>query len=87
MLIETDNGLQSCKLIAVHGGLERGKDVEEQIKYLKAKDTRIPKVEPLSGRKSVWDIPEVISHLNFHILSICGIFIRPLQSPLLTLLL
>ncbi|PWA64756.1 calcineurin-like metallo-phosphoesterase superfamily protein [Artemisia annua] len=87
VLIETDNGLQSCKLIAVHGGLERGKNVEEQIKYLKAKDTRIPKVEPLSGRKSVWDIPEVISHLNFHIFSICGIFIRPLQSPLLTLLL
>ncbi|KVI07938.1 Metallophosphoesterase domain-containing protein [Cynara cardunculus var. scolymus] len=51
--IETDTGLVSCKLIAVHGGLERGKDVEEQIKYLKAKDTRIPKVEPLSGRKSL----------------------------------
>ncbi|GJV81585.1 calcineurin-like metallo-phosphoesterase superfamily protein [Tanacetum coccineum] len=58
VLIETDKGLLSCKLIAVHGGLERGKDVEEQIKYLKAKDTKIPKVEPLSGRKSVWDIPE-----------------------------
>ncbi|KAL8202097.1 hypothetical protein R6Q57_011244 [Mikania cordata] len=56
--IETENGVKLCKLIAVHGGLERGKDVGEQIKYLKAKDTRIPKVEPLSGRKSVWDIPE-----------------------------
>ncbi|KAM0037764.1 putative calcineurin-like phosphoesterase domain, ApaH type, metallo-dependent phosphatase [Helianthus debilis subsp. tardiflorus] len=56
--IDTEKGVEFCKLIAVHGGLERGKDVEEQIKYLKAKDTRIPKVEPLSGRKSVWDIPE-----------------------------
>ncbi|KAK9052759.1 hypothetical protein SSX86_029389 [Deinandra increscens subsp. villosa] len=56
--IETETGVEFCKLIAVHGGLERGKDVGEQIKYLKAKDTRIPKVEPLSGRKSVWDIPE-----------------------------
>lgn len=59
--IETENGLKSCKLIAVHGGLVKGQDVEEQIKYLKEKDTRIPKVEPLSGRKSVWDIPEELT--------------------------
>ncbi|KAI3800424.1 hypothetical protein L1987_28515 [Smallanthus sonchifolius] len=59
--IETENGVEFCKLIAVHGGLERGKDVGEQIKYLKAKDTRIPKVEPLSGRKSVWDNPQELS--------------------------
>lgn len=59
--IETEKGVESCKLIAVHGGLEKGKDVAEQIKYLKAKDTRIPKVEPLSGRKSVWDIPEELA--------------------------
>lgn len=52
--------MQNCKLIAVHAGLEKGKGVKEQLDYLKAKDTRIPKVEPLSGRKNVWDIPEVI---------------------------
>lgn len=56
--IETEQGLQICKLIAVHAGLEKGKSVEVQLNYLKAKDTRIPKVEALSGRKNVWDIPE-----------------------------
>ncbi|KAL2502991.1 Calcineurin-like metallo-phosphoesterase superfamily protein [Forsythia ovata] len=34
---------------------------EEQLKYLKAKDTRIPKVEALSGRMNVWNIPEELS--------------------------
>ncbi|XP_057777827.1 tyrosine-protein phosphatase RLPH2-like [Salvia miltiorrhiza] len=56
--IETEKGVQNCKLIAVHAGLEKGKGVKEQLNYLRAKDTRIPKVEPLSGRKDVWDIPE-----------------------------
>lgn len=69
MGIETEKGVEFCKLIAVHGGLERGKGVAEQIKYLKAKDTRIPKVEPLSGRKSVWDIPQVL-HYNPIVLSL-----------------
>lgn len=46
-------------MIAVHAGLEKKKGVEEQLKYLKARDTRIPKVEALSGRKNVWEIPEV----------------------------
>lgn len=44
----------------MHAGLERGKKVGEQLELLKAKDTRVPKVEALSGRKNVWDIPEVI---------------------------
>ncbi|KAL6521132.1 Tyrosine-protein phosphatase rlph2 [Orobanche gracilis] len=56
--IETKEGLKNCKLIAVHAGLEKGKRVAEQIDYLKAKDTRIPKVEPLSGRTNVWNIPQ-----------------------------
>lgn len=43
----------------MHAGLEKGKAVEEQLEFLKARDTRVPKVEALSGRKSVWDIPEV----------------------------
>ncbi|KAE9465565.1 hypothetical protein C3L33_02541, partial [Rhododendron williamsianum] len=34
---------------------------EEQLKFLKARDTRVPKVEALSGRKSVWDIPEELT--------------------------
>lgn len=59
--IETDDGLKRCKLIAVHAGLEKNKGVEEQLKSLKSKDTRISKVEALSGRKNVWDIPQVNS--------------------------
>ncbi|KAL3628335.1 Tyrosine-protein phosphatase rlph2 [Castilleja foliolosa] len=59
--IDTKEGLENCKLIAVHAGLEKGKGVEEQLSYLKAKDTRIPKVEALSGRKNVWNIPEELT--------------------------
>lgn len=59
--MNTDDGVKCCKLIAVHAGLEKGKDLKEQLKLLKARDTRVPKVEALSGRKSVWDIPEVIA--------------------------
>ncbi|KAK7345385.1 hypothetical protein VNO77_15989 [Canavalia gladiata] len=58
VFMNTDDGVKCCKLIAVHAGLEKGKDVKEQLKLLKARDTRVPKVEHLSGRKSVWDIPE-----------------------------
>lgn len=61
--IETENGLKNCKLVAVHAGLERDKRVEEQLKSLKAKDVRISKVEALSGRKNVWEIPQVILYL------------------------
>ncbi|KAK0584239.1 hypothetical protein LWI29_009875 [Acer saccharum] len=56
--IETKDGIKHCKLIAVHAGLEKGKNVEEQLKRLKAKDTGVSKVEALSGRKNVWDIPQ-----------------------------
>lgn len=59
--VETNDGIKHCKLIAVHAGLERGKKVEEQLELLKAKDTRVPKVEALSGRKNVWDIPEELT--------------------------
>ncbi|XP_028784816.1 uncharacterized protein LOC114752485 isoform X2 [Neltuma alba] len=41
--VETDDGIKSCKLIAVHAGLEKGKDVNEQLKLLKSRDTRVPK--------------------------------------------
>ncbi|KAM7526089.1 hypothetical protein LguiA_015991 [Lonicera macranthoides] len=56
--IETAQGIKHCKLIAVHAGLEKSKGIGEQLKLLKSRDTRIPKVEALSGRKTVWDIPE-----------------------------
>lgn len=59
--METEYGNKHCKLIAVHAGLEKNKDVKEQLKSLKARDTSVPKVEALSGRKNVWDIPEVIA--------------------------
>jgi hypothetical protein len=32
--VETENGLIRCKLIAVHAGLERNKNVEEQLNFL-----------------------------------------------------
>ena len=58
--VETGDKIKRCKLIAVHAGLERDKDVKEQLKFLKARDTRVPKIEALSGRKNVWDIPKVL---------------------------
>ncbi|KAL2481635.1 Tetratricopeptide repeat (TPR)-like superfamily protein [Abeliophyllum distichum] len=58
---ETKEGFQNSILVAVHAGLEKSKVFEEQLKNLKAKDTRIPKVEALSGRKNVWNIPEGLS--------------------------
>ncbi|XP_057959927.1 tyrosine-protein phosphatase RLPH2-like [Malania oleifera] len=59
--IETEEGVKHCKLIAVHAGLVRGKGVEEQLKFLKARDTRVPKVANFSGRKDVWEIPEELT--------------------------
>ncbi|KAI4349000.1 hypothetical protein L6164_009659 [Bauhinia variegata] len=58
VFMETKNGMQRCKLIAVHAGLEVEKDVQEQLKSLKARDTKVAKVEALSGRKTVKNIPE-----------------------------
>lgn len=59
--IKSSEGKSCCKLIAVHAGLERGKGVEEQLKLLKVRDTSIPKVEALSGRANVWEIPKELS--------------------------
>ncbi|KAL3754117.1 tyrosine-protein phosphatase RLPH2 [Eucalyptus grandis] len=55
--ITTPEGTKHCRLIAVHAGLE-GKDVGEQLRSLKAKDTWMAKIEAIAGRKNVWDIPE-----------------------------
>lgn len=60
MCLETKDGIKKCRLIAVHAGLEEGKDIEEQLKFLKAKETKFPKIMGLSGRKNVWNIPKVI---------------------------
>uniref|UniRef100_A0A165YUN8 Calcineurin-like phosphoesterase domain-containing protein n=1 Tax=Daucus carota subsp. sativus TaxID=79200 RepID=A0A165YUN8_DAUCS len=60
--IETAEGITEYKLIAVHAGLEKKRGVEEQLRYLKARDTSIPKVEALSGRENVWDMPEDLSN-------------------------
>lgn len=57
--VETEEGLKNCRLIAVHGGLQQEKPVDEQLKLLKSRDTAISKVEHLSGRKTIWDIPKV----------------------------
>ncbi|XP_039068338.1 tyrosine-protein phosphatase RLPH2-like [Hibiscus syriacus] len=59
--IETQEGVKHCKLIAVHAGLERGKNVQEQLEFLKARDARVPIVTGLSGRKDVWDIPKELT--------------------------
>ena len=57
--VDTDEGQIVCKLIAVHAGLERSMDLNEQLRVLRTKDTRVPKVQMLSGRQDVWDIPKV----------------------------
>ncbi|CAN6586930.1 unnamed protein product [Malus baccata var. baccata] len=56
--VETADGIKHCRLIVVHAGLEKDKDVKQQLAFLKARDTRVPKIEALSGRKNVWDIPK-----------------------------
>ncbi|KAI3985111.1 hypothetical protein MKX01_027197 [Papaver californicum] len=59
--IEISGEKKHCKLVAVHAGLEKGKGVEEQLKVLKVRDTKIPKVAALSGRKDVWEIPKELT--------------------------
>lgn len=58
MCVDSAEGLKHAKLIAVHGGLLQGKPVDEQLKFLKSRDTSVPKIESLSGRKTIWDMPE-----------------------------
>ncbi|RWW08308.1 hypothetical protein BHE74_00019210 [Ensete ventricosum] len=60
VLIDSPEGRTSCKLIAVHAGLEKSKGVEEQLKLLRARNTILPKVEQLSGRLDVWDMPKTV---------------------------
>ncbi|XXG64985.1 hypothetical protein AAC387_Pa05g2797 [Persea americana] len=67
--IESSEGRQCCKLVAVHAGLNRTTKVEEQLKLLKARDTSVPKVEMLSGRQDVWEIPKELSQTPTIVLS------------------
>ncbi|KAL4182511.1 hypothetical protein AMTRI_Chr11g150480 [Amborella trichopoda] len=55
--IDSSDG-SSHGLIAVHAGLEKGREVGDQLKLLRSRGTSLPKVEHLSGRKNVWDLPE-----------------------------
>ncbi|KAG1330993.1 Serine/threonine-protein phosphatase BSL2 like [Cocos nucifera] len=61
VLIDTSEGRIYCKLLAVHAGLEQSKGVDEQLKLLRARDTSLPKVEDLSGRHNVWEMPKELS--------------------------
>ena len=57
--IDTDEGQIICNLIAVHAGLEKSIDLNEQLRVLRTRDTRVPKVPMLSGRQDVWNTPKV----------------------------
>jgi hypothetical protein len=48
------------KLIAVHAGVE-SKSVDNQMQMLQNKDAQRPRIEPLAGRKNVWNTPPVRS--------------------------
>uniref|UniRef100_A0A6V7QWZ7 Calcineurin-like phosphoesterase domain-containing protein n=1 Tax=Ananas comosus var. bracteatus TaxID=296719 RepID=A0A6V7QWZ7_ANACO len=63
--VDTDEGRICCKLIAVHAGLLKSKGVDERLKLLRARDTRLPKVQELSGRQDVWEIPKVMRRSVF----------------------
>ncbi|RLM74782.1 uncharacterized protein C2845_PM15G07450 [Panicum miliaceum] len=42
----------------VHAGLEKSIDLNEQLRVLRTRDTRVPKVPMLSGRQDVWNTPK-----------------------------
>lgn len=44
------------KLIAVHGGLESN-SLDNQMQMLRTKNGMLPRIEPLAGRKNVWNTP------------------------------
>ncbi|KAL5710727.1 Tyrosine-protein phosphatase rlph2 [Ranunculus cassubicifolius] len=69
VLIETSEGKKNCRLIAVHAGLDKEKNIEEQLRKLKAKDTSIPNVDALSGRANVWNMPKELSEKPVIVLS------------------
>jgi len=46
------------RLIAVHAGLESSSSVDEQVSALTRRDASKPWIEPLQGRRNVWDVPD-----------------------------
>jgi hypothetical protein len=68
--IDMDGGQIICNLIAVHAGLERTIDLNEQLRVLRTRDTRVPKVQMLSGRQDVWDTPKVKKKYAYYYLSL-----------------
>ncbi|XP_039133614.1 tyrosine-protein phosphatase RLPH2-like isoform X2 [Dioscorea cayenensis subsp. rotundata] len=67
--IDSPDGRLCCELIAVHAGLEKSKNVDAQMKRLRAKDTSQPKVTALSGRHDVWEIPKELTEKPTIVLS------------------
>jgi len=65
----SDPEMSRTKLIAVHAGLEITKSVEEQLKVLYNRDVTFPRVEALSGRKNVWEIPIELSEKRIILVS------------------
>eukprot|EP00252_Welwitschia_mirabilis_P017571 TRINITY_DN38915_c0_g1_i1.p1 TRINITY_DN38915_c0_g1~~TRINITY_DN38915_c0_g1_i1.p1 ORF type:complete len:318 (-),score=34.37 TRINITY_DN38915_c0_g1_i1:304-1227(-) len=59
---DTEKG--DVKLIAVHAGLEKTKSVKEQLELLMNRDVTLPRIEPLSGRRNVWEIPSELLETN-----------------------
>ncbi|KAG0581466.1 hypothetical protein KC19_4G254200 [Ceratodon purpureus] len=56
------------KLIAVHAGLE-SKSVDTQMQMLQTKDAQHPRIEPLAGRKNVWNTPPELAAQNVLVVS------------------
>nr|ABK23265.1 unknown [Picea sitchensis] len=65
----SDPEMSRTKLIAVHAGLEITKSVEEQLNVLYNRDVTFPRVEALSGRKNVWEIPIELSEKRIILVS------------------
>ncbi|CAK9860166.1 unnamed protein product [Sphagnum jensenii] len=57
------------KLIAVHAGLESSKPVEPQLQSLRNRDVTAPRVEPLAGRKNVWNTPPELAEKGVLVVS------------------
>uniref|UniRef100_A0A0A8XW27 Uncharacterized protein n=1 Tax=Arundo donax TaxID=35708 RepID=A0A0A8XW27_ARUDO len=44
-------------------------DLNEQLRVLQTRDTRVPKVQMLSGRQDVWDIPKNLTEKRAIVIS------------------
>jgi hypothetical protein len=69
------------KLIAVHAGLE-SQSVEEQMQMLRTKDSKLPRIEPLAGRRNVWDTPPVRESSLTLLKSVCSLLVSSSSSSM-----